>query len=81
MIIYAKKAISGGSKKLTYFFTRNVPLVLPLVAESTSLGCAVIRFVLHGGAPNVLSHEAKADVASPRLVPAFPFIWISLYAL
>ena len=25
MIIYAKKAISGGSKKLTYFFTRNVP--------------------------------------------------------
>ena len=56
-------------------------LVLPLVAGSTSLGCAVIRFVLHGGTPNVLSHEAKADVASPRLVPAFPFIWISLYAL
>ena len=28
MIIYAKKAISGGSKKLTYFFTRNVPPVL-----------------------------------------------------
>ena len=26
MIIYAKKAISGGSKKLTYFFTRNVPV-------------------------------------------------------
>ena len=25
MIIYAKKSISGGSKKLTYFFTRNVP--------------------------------------------------------
>ena len=27
MIIYAKKAISGGSKKLTYFFTRNVPVL------------------------------------------------------
>ena len=25
MIINAKKAISGGSKILTYFFTRNVP--------------------------------------------------------
>ena len=27
MIINAKKAISGGSKILTYFFTRNVPFV------------------------------------------------------
>ena len=27
MIINAKKAISGGSKILTYFFTRNVPNV------------------------------------------------------
>ena len=26
MIINAKKAISGGSKILTYFFTRNVPI-------------------------------------------------------
>ena len=26
MIINAKKAISGGSKILTYFFTRNIPL-------------------------------------------------------
>ena len=25
MIVNAKKAISGGSKMLTYFFTRNVP--------------------------------------------------------
>ena len=28
MIINAKKAISGGSKILTYFFTRNVPKIV-----------------------------------------------------
>jgi len=26
MMVYAKKAISGGSGKLTYFFTRNIPI-------------------------------------------------------
>ena len=68
-------------KALNVFSVTSL-LVLPLVAGSTSLGCAVIRLVVvHGGAPNVLSHEAKADIASPRLLPAFPFIWISLYAL
>ena len=55
-------------KALNVFSVTSL-LVLPLVTGSTSLGCAVIRFVLHGGAPNVLSHEAKADVASPRLMP------------
>ena len=29
MIINAKKAISGGSKILTYFFIRNVPAIIP----------------------------------------------------
>ena len=29
MLVNAKKAISEGSKILTYFFTRNVPPVLP----------------------------------------------------
>ena len=38
MIINAKKAISGGSKILTYFFTRNVPyLNILLQKKSTTL--------------------------------------------
>ena len=35
--------------------------MLPLVAGSTSLGCAVIRFVLHGGGFTMLGFEDDLD--------------------
>ena len=45
MIIYAKKAISGGSKKLTYFFTRNVPNVFN-ISVTVTIYCAHWHFLV-----------------------------------